>query len=422
MECKVQFKGAKDVVDKITDIANKRNSLRRRIGKIQIAIDDVSEPFKFPPPDEPYVLHPKSKEIESYGLKTVGASPVIKGTHFLTTDGKLIGAGRQEHRSMAAQIMRGFPDKTMNDKVAEADGATFSRWGTDGRNMQYLLQQTGMARISADKTGINIDTSHPLTKNQHSIIKQHLDDNNIVPDNVFIDDYTNTQSIKKQLRLSKLQQKIAEYKLNSPEPVTINPQHGKIIADAYESMKHDPNHPAVKEAYGALIKETNNQFKELTNNGLKITKSNENIYKTSKDMHDDIEKNNHLYYFPTEAGFGQDKSNTDHPMLQSTEFKQEGNNLLANDVFRIVHDINGHHLGGKTSFGPKGEHQAYLQHSKMYSPLAKKALFTETAGQNNWVNFGPQGAHNRANPKETIYGQQKAGLLPDNIINGKHHQ
>ena len=401
----------------------KFTDLKFRISQLQkLGIQNVSEPFKFAPPDEPYVLHPKSKEIESYGLKTVGASPVIKGTHFLTTDGKLIGAGRQEHRSMAAQIMRGFPDKTMNDKVAEADGATFSRWGTDGRNMQYLLQQTGMARISADKTGINIDTSHPLTKNQHSIIKQHLDDNNIVPDNVFIDDYTNTQSIKKQLRLSKLQQKIAEYKLNSPEPVTINPQHGKIIADAYESMKHDPNHPAVKEAYGALIKETNNQFKELTNNGLKITKSNENIYKTSKDMHDDIEKNNHLYYFPTEAGFGQDKSNTDHPMLQSTEFKQEGNNLLANDVFRIVHDINGHHLGGKTSFGPKGEHQAYLQHSKMYSPLAKKALFTETAGQNNWVNFGPQGAHNRANPKETIYGQQKAGLLPDNIINGKHHQ
>jgi hypothetical protein len=43
-------------------------------------------------------------------------------------------------------------------------------------------------------------------------------------------------------------------------------------------------------------------------------------------------------------------------------------------------------------------------------------------GQNSTVNFGPHGEHNKANPKNTIFADQKAGLLPDSIINGKWHE
>lgn len=210
-----------------------------------------------------------------------------------------------------------------------------------------------------------------------------------------------------------------------PQPkVNVNPEHGKMVADAYQSMKHDPSHPKVKEAYGALIGETGEQFKKLVSSGLKISKikpGQENPYKTSKDLHADIKNNNHMWFFPTEQGFGSNEAGSDHPMLQPTQFHHEGQKLLANDLFRIVHDYNGHHLGGESGFGPKGEHQAYLNHREMYSPKARGALASETLGQNSWVNFGPHGENNRKNPHKTVYAEQKAGLLPDHIVNGNWH-
>ena len=218
-------------------------------------------------------------------------------------------------------------------------------------------------------------------------------------------------------------QKTAAYDISQPHEVKINPEHGKIIADAYQKMPHTPNDPETADAYGALINETNSQFKNLLKGGLKIDKiTGENPYPNSKTMHDDIEQNNHLYYYPTSSGFGSSgREYKDHPMLQPTEFKINDEPLLANDVFRIVHDINGHHKGGKTTFGPKGEHQAFLQHKQMYTPLARKALFTETAAQNNWVNFGPHGEQNRKDPTNTVFADQKAGILPEHVREGNFH-
>jgi hypothetical protein len=191
-------------------------------------------------------------------------------------------------------------------------------------------------------------------------------------------------------------------------------------------MKHDPHHPEVKAAYEALINETKKQFKDMLDQGFKFTKikpNQENPYKTSRDLHNDIKQNKHLYFFPTEQGFGSgDKQVSDHPMLQPTEFMHEGKPLLANDLFRVVHDYRGHHLGGESTFGPKGEHQAYLTHKKDFSPLAQKALATETLMQNSWVNFGPHGEHNRKNPHQTIYAEQKAAIAPDWIVNGRWHE
>lgn len=207
--------------------------------------------------------------------------------------------------------------------------------------------------------------------------------------------------------------------------VKINPEHGKTVADAYESMKHEPNHPKVQSAYKALIEETKQQYNDIVNSGIKISRIGQgdpNPYKNSKELHHDIKNNNHIHFFPTESGFGSDESDkSDHPMMQGTGIMHDGKELLANDLFRIVHDINGHHKGGETGFGPKGEHQAYNAHKQMYSPEAQKALASETLGQNSWVNFGPHGEHNRANPHETKYAEQKAGLLPDHITQGNWH-
>lgn len=228
----------------------------------------------------------------------------------------------------------------------------------------------------------------------------------------------------KSLRLLK-----SEYeKLSKEKPfVQLNPEHGKKIADAYENMKHDPNHPAVKASYDALINETKEQYKNLLNQGYKftrITDPNFQPYKNSQEMHNDIEKNKHLYYFPTSMGFGSEDSHPkDHPLLAPTEFvSHDGEQMVANDVLRQVHDINGHYHGGKASFGPKGEHQSYLHHKTMYSEAAQPALANELTMQNSWVNFGPHGEHNRKNPLQTIFAPQKAGLVPDWVWKGNWHQ
>lgn len=209
-------------------------------------------------------------------------------------------------------------------------------------------------------------------------------------------------------------------------PVKLNPEHGKKIAEAYHNMKHDPSHPAVKASYDALINETKKQYQDLLNQGFKFTKvtdSSKYPYKNSKDMHYDIENNKHLYYFPTESGFGSENDTPkDHPLLASTEFKSHDNKpMAANDLLRQVHDINGHFHAGKTSFGPIGEQQSYLHHKKMYSEAAQPALANELIMQNSWVNFGPHGEHNRANPKETIFAPQKTGLVPDWVWKGSWH-
>jgi hypothetical protein len=60
--------------------------------------------------------------------------------------------------------------------------------------------------------------------------------------------------------------------------------------------------------------------------------------------------------------------------------------LLVNDVFRFVHDFFGHAKIGN-SFGPIGEENAWKIHSVMYSPLARRAMTSETRGQNSFVNF-----------------------------------
>lgn len=209
--------------------------------------------------------------------------------------------------------------------------------------------------------------------------------------------------------------------LSHPPKVRVNEQRAKKIASAYHEMKHDPEHPQVKRAYHALKQETLDQFRHLQQNGLKISRikpDQENPYKTSKDLMQDIHQNHHLWFFPTEQGFGSAAGPNNHPLLEPTGMEHEGKPLLYNDVFRIVHDYFGHVKEGH-GFGPQGEENAWHNHMEMYSPEAQKALTTETRGQNSWVNFGPHGEHNRKNPGQTIYADQKAGLLPDWAM--EHH-
>lgn len=212
--------------------------------------------------------------------------------------------------------------------------------------------------------------------------------------------------------------------------ISMNPQHGRTIADAFDTMQHTPNSPKVKASYDALINETMDQATALQKKGIKFSpeygKKGADYGGDIGALHDDIEKNKNLFYRKSDNDY---KGFEDNPMFRLTSIRNSrGHRMRANDVFRSVHDINGHNLAGRSDFTPLGEHKAYLQHRKMYSPLASKALFTETAGQANWSNYSKKhGAKNRYFQKMNKLGnlkfpQQKAGLLPDNIIGGNWHQ
>ena len=170
-----------------------------------------------------------------------------------------------------------------------------------------------------------------------------------------------------------------------------NKERATRIAKAYEAMANDPNNPEVKAAYQALIDETLEQYQEILKDGYIVEIDNEDAYNNSQEMIEDVRKNKRLKIFATEAGFGDvqitDEQRKRNPLLQDSGLKDvNGKTLLVNDVFRFVHDFFGHAKEGN-SFGPKGEEIAWRVHSQMYSPLARRAMTTETRGQNSWVNF-----------------------------------
>lgn len=115
-----------------------------------------------------------------------------------------------------------------------------------------------------------------------------------------------------------------------------------------------------------------------------------------------------------------------NPMLEPSGVEIAGNPLLVNDVFRAVHDYFGHTADGY-EFGPRGEYNAYLAHSRMFSDEAKPALAAETLAQNAWVNFGPHmrdasgkvpraGEPGFVSPKDRRFADQKNTLVPQELL------
>jgi hypothetical protein len=196
------------------------------------------------------------------------------------------------------------------------------------------------------------------------------------------------------------------------------------IAAAYDEMPHAPNDPEVRAAYDAMIDETLDQWNEIKKTGLKIEFIRPDMpdpYAASPRLAImDVRDNNHLWVFPTESGFGGTESAhvdiTGNPLLRKTGEVIDGVPVTANDIFRIVHDYFGHIKHG-FGFRADGEENAWRAHSMMYTPLARRAMTSETRGQNSWVNFGPFGDQNRtASAIDTQYAPQKTGLLPDWVI------
>lgn len=202
------------------------------------------------------------------------------------------------------------------------------------------------------------------------------------------------------------------------EYVKVDPVRAKAIAAEFEDMKHDPNDPKVKASYDAMIKETLAQYQEIKATGLKIELiTGADPYGNPRNAILDVINNNHLWVYPTTSGFGGTESAnvdiTGNPLLAPVDEKIGDHQLVANDIFRVVHDYFGHIKEG-VGFRAEGEENAWQQHATMYSDLARPAMTTETRGQNSWVNFGPYSEFNKtANGAETQYAPQKVGLMDD---------
>jgi hypothetical protein len=203
------------------------------------------------------------------------------------------------------------------------------------------------------------------------------------------------------------------------EYAPLDPRRAQLIGAAYDMMAHDPDNPAVKRAYDAMIQETMDQYEALKSTGIDFKFLREGMkdpYARSPAMgYQDMVENGRLWVFPTDFGFGTSASFDPalNPLLKNVGRVGDKPDAVANDAFRAVHDAFGHFGPGNPFFRAPGEERAWIEHSRMYSPDARGAMTSETRGQNSWLNYGPYGRQNRtALGSDTVFADQKTGLLP----------
>lgn len=150
-------------------------------------------------------------------------------------------------------------------------------------------------------------------------------------------------------------------------------------------------------AYHAMREETMRQYDHMTRpvsrGGLgvnvEVTKDDpygqggfEPVHNLFNELHHDVRDNNRIKVLSTKTTGG-------HPVFSDDE----------NDAFRAVHDLYGH-LGSGRGIDFDGEEAAFQKHSRMFSPLARQAMTTETRGQNSALRV------------HGSFQGQKVGVLP----------
>ncbi len=210
------------------------------------------------------------------------------------------------------------------------------------------------------------------------------------------------------------------------EYVEVDPARAARIAQAYDEMPHAPQDPAVQEAYADLIAQTLAQYKALEEAGYTFwfyDQNNDPYQGNPWNAMRDLRQNKSMAVFATDAGYGSALTPSDvegNPMLADTGLTWpvgsptgERKPVLANDLFRAVHDAFGHGLEG-AGFRAQGEENAWQAHVRLFTGPAVAAITTETRGQNSWLNYGPYGAANqKAKVEDTVFAEQKTGLMPE---------
>lgn len=144
--------------------------------------------------------------------------------------------------------------------------------------------------------------------------------------------------------------------------ITVNEARGRAIAAEYMSAPAYDSTAA--DAYAAFRDETVGQFQELSRR-IRIEVTEDDPYDGSAALFADITGNGRMAVYAT-------ASSGPHPWMPDA----------VNDMFRAVHDFHGHFRTGR-GFDRHGEEAAWMRHSRMYSPLARRAMTSETRGQSS---------------------------------------
>lgn len=139
-------------------------------------------------------------------------------------------------------------------------------------------------------------------------------------------------------------------------------------AGEYLWGQHNPNHPS----WAPFITETIAQYQALVNTGFTFQRSDVIPYKNTETMFQDIARQRLLVYT------GGQNMQVGHPLATFGHAKELA---TVNEVFRAVHDINGHFLAQADFETFDGEYKAWERHKLMYSAEALPALTSETIGQ-----------------------------------------
>lgn len=166
--------------------------------------------------------------------------------------------------------------------------------------------------------------------------------------------------------------------------IVADPERGLTIARLYMDAPVWDTSPATVAAYEAFTAEFEDQYRYMTASGIKVKFTDADPYPTFQAMAADASRGI-LKIFGTSP----DQA---HPFMSVTQ----------NNHFRAVHDYFGHYGSGR-DFSRHGEEAAWVRHSQMFSPMARRAMTTETRGQNSafiWINGGRE------------FPEQKLALLP----------
>lgn len=178
-------------------------------------------------------------------------------------------------------------------------------------------------------------------------------------------------------------------------------------ANAYNDMEHSPGE--VLDSYKVLTRYLVAQYNDLRSIGFRFTYVSGEPYRTSKAMFVDA-----LHGVLTvRKSLGEDYNDLpdNHPM--SIRVETVDGLMVANDVFRAVHDILGH-FAIRATIAPEGECLAWLHHRSLLPRTAHLALWCETRGQNTWTNYYSD--HSLLPVRERPYAQQKCGTVSNRLI------
>lgn len=326
-------------------------------------------------------------------------------------------AGRYDQDS----IMAGYYDPDGPDHVF-----TFATGTGDPENVQHtldILRDAGApaGRLYNGRLEIAEPAEFPLPAAAVNLIAARLGTDPtfarahvaFIPGN---DSYKRHSPIKEIQSLRERYADVHGFPRRQPMP-RLTERDDIAAARAYEAAPHEPRHPQITRSYRAFRQHITAQWDMLTEAGYRFEPwhgESEQPYADSAAMLEDLRTNKHLYYFRTEVSQHTEGALTpDHPMAKSVTVTMpsgEQSTMVANDVFRAVHDAIAHSEGHQ--FGPYGEKRAWWTHRACLPREARLALWCETRGQNCWTNAGPHMVNGSATESPQLLQRGDEGWMP----------